>query len=81
MLTADILDSLSDFYNVTTDYLIGRTKNPQGYILEGDKLPKELREIDLEAIELIRDANNSGISNDDIREIIDYYKYKKGIKP
>jgi transcriptional regulator with XRE-family HTH domain len=80
-LTEEYLTMLSDFYNVTTDYLIGRTKHPQGYILEGDNLPKELRDIDVEMIELIRDANNSGISKEDIREIIEYRKYQKGIKP
>jgi hypothetical protein len=43
-------------------------------------LPKELREIDVEAVEMIRDAENSGISKEDIREIIEYRKYQKGLK-
>lgn len=79
-LTEDYLTKLSEYYDVTVDYLIGRTKHPQGYILEGDQLPKALRDIDLEAIELIRDAENHGITKQDIKEIIDFQKYKKGIK-
>lgn len=80
-LTEEYLTKLSDFYDVTTDYLIGRTKNPQGYILEGDNLPKELRDIDIEGVEILRDAHNSGISNKDIKEIVEFMKYKNGFKP
>jgi transcriptional regulator with XRE-family HTH domain len=79
-LSEKYLLKLSDFYNCTVDYIIGRTKDPQAYILEGDMLPKELREIDVEAVEMIRDAENSGISKEDIREIIEYRKYQKGLK-
>jgi transcriptional regulator with XRE-family HTH domain len=79
-LTEKYLLKLSDFYNVTVDFLIGRVKNEQGYILEGDMLPKELREIDVEWIEMVKDANNSGISKEDIREIIEYRKFQKGLK-
>lgn len=28
-LTADVLVKLADFYNVSIDYLLGRTKNPE----------------------------------------------------
>jgi transcriptional regulator with XRE-family HTH domain len=76
-LSEKYLVKLSDFYNVTVDYLIGRVKNEQGYILEGDLLPKELREIDVEAVELIKDAKNSGVTLEDIREIIEYKKFQK----
>jgi transcriptional regulator with XRE-family HTH domain len=79
-LTEEYLVQLSDFYGVTTDYLIARTKNPQGYILEGDMLPKELREIDVEMIEMVKDATNSGITKEDIKEIIEYRKFQKGLK-
>jgi transcriptional regulator with XRE-family HTH domain len=79
-LSEEYLIKLSDFYNVTIDFLLGRTKNPQGYILEGDMLPKELRDIDVEWIEMVKDATNSGISKEDIKEIIEYRKFQKGIK-
>jgi transcriptional regulator with XRE-family HTH domain len=79
-LTEEYLSKFSDYYGVTTDYILGRTKNPQGYILEGDMIPKELRDIDVEMIEMVKDATNSGISKEDIREIIEYRKFQKGIK-
>jgi transcriptional regulator with XRE-family HTH domain len=79
-LTEEYLVQLSNYYNVTTDYLIGRTKNPQGYILEGDSIPQELRDVDVEMIEMVKDATNSGISTQDIKEIIEYRKFQKGIK-
>lgn len=42
-LNEDILLKLSDFYKVTTDYLLGITEGKNNVVLTGDSLPEELR--------------------------------------
>jgi HTH-type transcriptional regulator, competence development regulator len=35
----ETLKKLADFFNVTTDYLLGRTDEPQGYVVHDSQLP------------------------------------------
>lgn len=67
------LCKLADIFNVTTDYLLGRTDNRQAIILQGNSLPPELHGV-IDSIEIIKDAMNSGLSQDDIKEILAVYK-------
>lgn len=44
------LIKIADFFNVTTDYLLGRTDIPTGYVLQNEKLPTELVDSGVESI-------------------------------
>lgn len=37
-----VLVQIADFFDVTTDYLLGRTDIPTGYLIQKEKLPTEL---------------------------------------
>lgn len=45
-----VLVQIADFFNVTTDYLLGRTDTPTGYVLQNEKLPTELVDSGVESI-------------------------------
>jgi transcriptional regulator with XRE-family HTH domain len=64
------MNFIADFFNVTTDYLLGRTDDPNTVLLESDKLPPELK--DLDAIEVVKGAFDKGFSKDDIKEMLDF---------
>lgn len=65
-LTDEYLIKLSEYYSVTTDFLLGR--------------PTPLPDIDMDFVEIVKEAENSGVSKEEVKEIIEYYKFKKGIK-
>ena len=64
--TAQYLDKVATFFDVTTDYLLGRTDNPHGVVL------------DVVYFRLASEAQEVGLPPADIQTIIDLYKkYKK----
>lgn len=52
----DMLIKIADYFKVTTDYLLGRVDNPQGIVLEGDRLPQKYKDKGLNAIALLKQA-------------------------
>lgn len=48
--TSDVLDALADVLNTTSDYLLGRTDNPERPL----RNEQDLDEIEREAIEILR---------------------------
>lgn len=73
------LIKLADTFDVTVDYLLGRTKNKQAIILDGDNLPVELKGY-VEEIEVLKDAVKYGLSKEEIQIALEYAKKIKGIK-
>lgn len=63
----DSLVKLSNIFNCTTDYLLGRTDDKNVEILSGDKLPPELRGI-IDAVGILK---GTGLSTQDIQEILE----------
>lgn len=45
-----VLVQIADFFNVTTDYLLGRTDIPHGHFIPKEKLPAELADSGVEAV-------------------------------
>jgi transcriptional regulator with XRE-family HTH domain len=62
----DTLKKLADIFDVTTDYLLGRTDHKQTEILEGDQLPPKLRGI-IDAVGVLK---GTGLSEEDIQDIL-----------
>lgn len=64
--TAQYLDKVATYFNVTTDYLLGRTDSKQGVVLEGVYF------------RVASEAQEAGVPPEDIEKIIELYKkYKR----
>jgi transcriptional regulator with XRE-family HTH domain len=66
-LNEDVLHKLADFYQVTLDYLLCRTEAENNIIVEGDKIPSELKGY-IDAMSIDKD---NLLSPDDLRELIE----------
>lgn len=73
----DILKKIADVFDVTIDYLLGRTNNPTTIRVEGDRLPKELREIGVEYLTIAKEMADKEIPPEDIKKIIDVLGNRK----
>ncbi|SHH06487.1 helix-turn-helix domain-containing protein [Tepidibacter thalassicus] len=67
----ELLNKIATYFDVTVDYLLGRTNNPTTVRIEGDKLPKELREIGIEYLTIAKEMADKEIPPEDIKKIID----------
>lgn len=66
----DTINKLADIFQVTTDYLLGRTQIKDAVLLENDDLPVELKEIGIEYLEVNKELKKKGLTPDDILDII-----------
>lgn len=67
----EILNEIANIFNVSTDYLLGRTDKKDATILEGDEVPKELRDVGISYMEIDKIAKEQGFTPDDIKEILE----------
>jgi len=67
----EMLKAFSEFYDVTVDYLVGRTSDPNLYIVEKESLPKELQDIGIDYITMAKRMKDKKIPLEDIEKIID----------
>lgn len=67
----ETLKKLADLFNVSTDYLLGRTDMKEIAIMEGDEIPKELRNVGIDYMEVDKIAKEQGFTPDDIKEILE----------
>ncbi|WP_432408864.1 helix-turn-helix domain-containing protein [Wukongibacter sp. M2B1] len=65
------INKLANIFEVTTDYLLGRTNIKEMSILEGDEVPEELRAIGIDYMEVDKMAKEHGITPEDIQEIVE----------
>ncbi len=72
-----ILKKFADYFDCSLDYLLGRTNNPTTIRLEGDKLPKELRDIGIEYLTIAKEMADKEIPPEDIKKIIDVLANRK----
>lgn len=73
----NILKKFADYFNCSLDYLLGRTDNPDTIRLDGEKLPKELKEIGIEYLTIAKEMADKEIPPEDIRKIIDILSKNK----
>lgn len=69
-VSSDKLIILSDFFNVSTDYLLGIVDEKEIVLVKSEELPQELKE-HIEGIAMLKEAKESGLSNEDIKEILE----------
>lgn len=66
-----MLINLSDYFGVTTDYLLGRVDKVNGIVLEGDKLPQKYKDRGMDAIAILKEAldENGALTPEAEREL------------
>ncbi|WP_425447733.1 helix-turn-helix domain-containing protein [Dethiothermospora halolimnae] len=64
------LEKIADYFNVSIDFLLGRTDDPNLVKLEGQKLPKELIDLGVEYVTVLKEFKDKGLSPNDIKKII-----------
>jgi transcriptional regulator with XRE-family HTH domain len=67
----DILLKFAEYFNVTTDYLLGRTDVPYDICWIEGKIPKDLKELGVEYISLSKDIKEKGLSPNAVRKLIE----------
>ena len=64
------LNKFAEIFNCTVDYLIGRTDKREATIIEGEEIPKELKDIGIEYLEISKELKEKGFKPQDIKELI-----------
>jgi transcriptional regulator with XRE-family HTH domain len=64
----EMLRKISDLFNVSADYLLGRVKNPNIAIIED--LPAELKNAGLDALFVMKEALKTGLTPEDIEDAL-----------
>lgn len=70
----DALVKIAEYFNVSIDYLLGRTNDRTIEILRGDEVLKELRDLGIEEIGILKEFRDSGFTKEEIMDIIDFAK-------
>jgi transcriptional regulator with XRE-family HTH domain len=65
----EFIERVSNFFNVTSDYLLGRTDKPNLELIE-DGLPTELINAGIEAIEVFKGVKLVDLSLDEINNLV-----------
>ncbi|QEK11653.1 helix-turn-helix transcriptional regulator [Crassaminicella thermophila] len=65
---------LANYFNVSTDYLLGIVDDPDVIRVTGDQVPKELRNIGVEYLTLAKEMQDKEIPPEDIKKILDVLK-------
>jgi transcriptional regulator with XRE-family HTH domain len=75
------LNIIADYFNVSVDYLLGRTHLPNLYILEGNELPKPLLDAGVEYLQVIKEAKEMGLTPEEIQKVLKFAdNFKKSKK-
>lgn len=69
----ETLKKLADIFDVSTDYLLGRTDMKEIAIIEGDEIPQELRAVGIDYMEVDKIAKEEGFTPEDIKEILETF--------
>lgn len=67
----EMIRKFAEYFDVTVDYLVGRTDDPNIYIIEKEKLPKEFQDIGIEYMEVAKEMKDKEISPEKIKKIIE----------
>jgi len=75
----DLIRKLSDYHNVTTDYLLGKTDDP--HVTEGDKKSAIIERIKAEFPDADLMFNDlASFTAEDMQDVYDFIKFKKSQK-
>ena len=73
----EMLSKLADYYGVSVDWLLGRTDDRQGYFMNQEKIPKELKQLGEVYIKVAKDMQDREMDPEDIQKILEFYQNMK----
>lgn len=73
----DMLKKIADFFNISLDYLLGRTDNPNYAVISKDELPQELLEVGYDYLVVLKEAKETGLTADELHDLIELAKKMK----
>ncbi|MZQ75220.1 MAG: helix-turn-helix domain-containing protein [Peptoclostridium sp.] len=73
----EILNKIADYFDVTVDYLLGRTDDEEIKIYEKDQIPDKFKDLGLEYIEIAKELELSDISVEEMKKFIELMKIAK----
>lgn len=78
---AEALRKIADYFDVSTDYLLGRTDDPNMAVVDMESISKHFRKAfnkeDLEILEVAKEAVEDGLTAADLREILRTFRFLK----
>ena len=69
----EVLCKFADFFDVSVDYLLCKTDSIECAVIDGDDVPQPLRDIGIHTIEILKEAKEAGLSENDIAEILEFH--------
>jgi transcriptional regulator with XRE-family HTH domain len=73
----EVLSKLSNIFDCSIDYLLGKVDNKKLSIIGGELLPQELRELGVEYYIVNKEAKENGITPEEMRKMIKAIKALK----
>jgi transcriptional regulator with XRE-family HTH domain len=70
----ELLIKMADYFNVTTDYLLGLTDERNIYKTVPKEVPKILRELGTKYIGFAKDLKDAELTEEEIKDMIEYMK-------
>lgn len=67
----EFIERVANFFNVTSDYLLGRTDKPNIELID-DGIPIELINAGIEALEVFKGADVSTFTPEEIKKYVDF---------
>ena len=64
------LKAIADFFDVSVDYLLGRVEEKDIAIMEGEDIPKEIREIGMEWIKVNKEFKEKGFTPEQLKAFL-----------
>lgn len=74
---ANTISRYADYFNVSIDYIMGKTDNKTTKLVTKSELPKELIDIGVEFMTIAKDAQMSDINPEDLKNLVDILKRAK----
>lgn len=68
----DTLIKISQYFDVSTDYLLGITDNPTTYKIMKQDLPNKLKDVGVEYLEVNKYVKKYGLSKDEIEKLLEF---------
>jgi transcriptional regulator with XRE-family HTH domain len=68
--SSDAIVRMADYFDVSADWLLGRVPDPNLAIMEPEMLPDELKGLDIEAVYVLKEALNTGLTAEDIKDVL-----------
>ncbi|NLD46107.1 MAG: helix-turn-helix transcriptional regulator [Clostridiaceae bacterium] len=70
----EVLKKLSQYFNVSVDYLVGNVDNPEYKLIPKSEWPKELIESGIEELPILKEYSIKDLTMEDLQDLIEVAK-------